>query len=68
MAQRVYDIFEKFQDGGEVWRGVGAGLDDLRTKLDQLSQESQNAFFAMRRRAVKRPERCDLVRYSPPVR
>lgn len=47
MAQREYDIFEKFPDGGEVWRGVGAGLDDLRTRLDQLAQQSENAFFAL---------------------
>jgi hypothetical protein len=46
MVERVYDIFERFQGGGEVWRGVGAGLDDLRAKLDQLAHESQNAFFA----------------------
>ena len=41
-----YDIFEKLPDGGEVWHCAAVGLDDVRTKIDQLGQASRNMFFA----------------------
>ena len=56
MAELEYDIFEKLPDGGEVWHCVAVGLDDVRTKFDQLGQESPNMFFAVRVRASRKRE------------
>jgi hypothetical protein len=53
MAEPEYDIFEKLPDGGEVWRDVGVGLDDLRVKLEQLGEQSPNVFFATRTRTKR---------------
>ncbi len=57
MAPPQYYIFEKFPDGAEVWRGVGTGLDDLRAKLEQLTQQSRNAFFALPVRLCRKKDR-----------
>jgi hypothetical protein len=40
-----YDIFEELPDGSAIWRGFARGLDEARNKLDELSQQSANAFF-----------------------
>jgi hypothetical protein len=40
-----YDIFERFPDGTSVWRAFAEGLDNARSKLDELSQRSANEFF-----------------------
>lgn len=59
MNGREYDIFEKLPDGDDVWRGAGTAPDNLRFKLDQLAQDSPNAFFAVPARASRKRVRND---------
>lgn len=44
---REYDIFEKFPDGAHVWRAFVKGLIDARARVEQLSEQSSNEFYAI---------------------
>jgi hypothetical protein len=41
----TYDIFEKFRDGGCIWRACVAGKYELERKLQELAEHSENEFF-----------------------
>jgi hypothetical protein len=40
-----YDIFEEYPDGSAIWRAFARGLDEARSKLEELTQQSANEFF-----------------------
>jgi hypothetical protein len=43
----TYDIFEKFRDGGCIWRACVAGKYELERKLQELAEHSENEFFVV---------------------
>ena len=40
-----YDLFEKFVDGGILWRGAVHELEAAHAKLKELAARSPNEFF-----------------------
>jgi hypothetical protein len=44
---RVYDIFERFPDGGLMWRGCVTGLEIAKGTLHHFASKSENEFHAM---------------------
>lgn len=42
-----YDIFERFDDGGFLWRGAATGVQGTQEKLTELAMTSSHEFFAM---------------------
>lgn len=42
-----FDVFERFPDGGVIWRAVVSGLDNVRDRLVFFGSESSHEFFAM---------------------
>ena len=44
---RIYDIFEKFPDGSSLWRACVQGLKSTRLHLQELSEKSENRFYAI---------------------
>jgi hypothetical protein len=42
-----YDLFEKFPDGSSLWRGSVTGLGNARLQLRELTQKSNNQFYAI---------------------
>ena len=45
--RRDYEIFEKFSDGSSVWRACVSGRYDAQRKVNELSEHSENRFFAI---------------------
>lgn len=41
-----YDIFEKFPDGSLVWRDCVSGTYNAKRKLQELTEISNNQFYA----------------------
>ena len=44
---REYDVFEIFPDGTHIWRAFVRGLVDARARVVELSEGSQNEFYAI---------------------
>lgn len=42
-----YDIFEKFDDGGFLWRAAATGVPEAQKKLTELATTSCHEFFAV---------------------
>ena len=42
-----YDLFEKFPDGSSIWRDSILGIGKTRLRLQELSQRSENQFYAV---------------------
>lgn len=42
-----YDIFERFDDGGFLWRAAATGVPDAEKKLTELATTSAHEFFAV---------------------
>ena len=42
-----YDLFEKFPDGSSLWRDSVSGLENTRLRLQELTQRSENEFYAL---------------------
>jgi hypothetical protein len=42
-----YDLFEKFPDGSSLWRASVSGLGNARLQLHELTQKSENQFYAI---------------------
>ena len=45
--RRDFDIFEKFSDGSTVWHSCVSGQFNAERKIQELAEQSQNAFFAI---------------------
>ncbi len=44
---REYDLFEELPDGSTVWRSCVVGMKNAEISLQQLTEESNNRFFAI---------------------
>lgn len=42
-----YDLFERFPDGSSLWRDSALGLENTRHRLQELTQKSENHFYAI---------------------
>ena len=54
-----YDLFERFPDGSSLWRDSVLGFEITRLRLQELTQRSENQFYAIDLTTGKR-----LVFYS----
>ena len=45
--QRDYEIFEKFPDGSSILRACVSGRYDAQRRVHELSERSENKFFAI---------------------
>jgi hypothetical protein len=60
--EREYNIFECLPDGSVQWRGTVVGLQNARTKLEEIARDSQNDHFAMHLPTRNIVLRTDLLR------
>ena len=51
--RREYEIFERFPDGSSMWRAFVCGQYDAQRKMLELSEHSENAFYAIDLKAHK---------------
>jgi hypothetical protein len=42
-----FDIFERFSDGSSVWRATVSGRYEAQRRMQELSEQSDNAFFIL---------------------
>lgn len=42
-----YDVFEKFPDGSTIWRACVYGRNETQRKMQDLSEYSNNEFYAI---------------------
>jgi hypothetical protein len=42
-----YELFEKFPDGSSLWRDSISGFETTRLRLQELTQRSENQFYAI---------------------
>ena len=42
-----YDLFEKYPDGSSLWRDFVPGFETTRLLLRELTQRSENRFYAI---------------------
>jgi hypothetical protein len=42
-----YDLFEKYPDGSSLWRDSVSGFKLTRLRLQELSQKSENQYYAL---------------------
>lgn len=42
-----YDLFERFPDGSSLWRDSALGMENTRHRLQELTQKSENQFYAI---------------------
>lgn len=45
--EREYDLFERMPNGDTIWRDFVTGLPAAHARLEVLSKQSKNEFFAM---------------------
>ena len=47
MMKNDYDIFERFADGSTIWRSCVCGKYEAQRKIEELSKDSENKFYAI---------------------